>query len=262
MTEDQIAVQLYTLREQTATDMPGTLQRLAEIGYRAVEFAGYGNATPKEIRRVLDKYAMRAASAHVGVPQWEQIDDVLATLQTLGCAYAVVPSLPKEQRTSLAQVKALCEQFNHWSERCRDRGIRFAYHNHAFEFDALEDSTIWETLLGSTDPTLVGIELDVYWAQYAGQAPVELIGRLAGRLPLLHVKDMANTPERADVPAGSGVLDWNAILSAAARAGTEWYIVEQDHPRSAFEDVEASLRFLQGQAHGPSIGTMPHSQPL
>lgn len=262
MTEDQIALQLYTLREQTAADMLGTLQRVGEMGYRAVELAGYGNSSPREIRRALDKRGMRAAGAHAGVREWQQVDQVLDALHTLGCGYAVVPSLPADQRRTIAQVRTLCEQLNDWAEQCRDAGIRFAYHNHNFEFAPLEDTTIWDVLLASTDPTLVGIELDAYWAQYAGQTPVELIGRLAGRLPLLHVKDMANNPERNDVPAGSGVLNWGAILPAAARAGVEWYIVEQDHPQSPLDDVETSLRFLQAQTRGPSIGTMPHSQPL
>jgi sugar phosphate isomerase/epimerase len=262
MTEDQIAVQLYTLREHTATDMLGTLRRLAEIGYRAVELAGYGSASPQEIRRTLDEQQMRAVSAHVGVQLWEREEAVLDALQTLGCRYAVVPSIPQDQRGSIAQAQMLCERFNRWGERCRDAGIRFAYHNHAFEFAALDDTTIWDTVIANTDPTLVGIELDVYWAQHAGQGPAELIGRLAGRLPLVHVKDMANSPERSDVPVGSGVLDWGAILDAAARAGAEWYVVEQDHPQSAWDDVASSLRYLQERAHGPSIGTMPYSQTL
>lgn len=261
MTEDQIALQLYTVRELTAQDMVGTLRRLAEIGYRAVQPAGYGNSSPEEIRRVLDECGMRAISAHVDLQRWEDPEAVFEELETLGCSHAVVPFLP-ERRRSQAQVQKLIEQFNRWGEQCREHGLRFSYHNHAFEFAPLGDTTIWEMLVAGTDPTLVGLELDVYWAQYAGRAPVEIIGQIAGRMPLLHLKDMANTPDRADAPVGTGVINFDAILPAAARAGAEWYIVEQDTSTSPLEDVQTSLRYLQEQAKRPSIGTMPHSQPM
>ena len=100
-------------------------------------------------------------------------------------------------------------------------------------------------ILAATDPALVALELDVYWAQHAGADPVDLIQRHRSRVPLLHVKDMAGDADRADVPAGEGTLPWPRILEAAATAGTLWYIVEQDHPRDALDDVRRSLRNLE-----------------
>ena len=257
MTEGQIALQLYTVRDLTARDMLGTLRTVAGIGYKALEFAGYGNASPEEIRQVLDETGMRAVSAHVGAAAWQEPETALQALKTLGCEYAVVPALPKEQRGSLEDARQFAARLNDWARLAQAQGIRFAYHNHDFEFAPLEGSSIWATLLAETEPSLVGIELDAYWAQIAGQNPIELIGRLAGRLPLLHMKDMANTPSRDDAPLGSGVLPWGPIMAAAARAGAAWYIVEQDNPRSPIDDVATSFQYLKRHALGSSLGTAP-----
>lgn len=255
MTEGQIALQLYTVRDLTARDMLGTLRTIAAIGYKALEFAGYGNASPEEIRGVLDETGMRAVSAHVGAGAWEEPETALRALKTLGCEYAVVPAIPTEQRGSLAKARQFAARLNEWARLAQAQGLRFAYHNHDFEFTPLEGGSIWATLLAETDLSLVGLELDAYWAQIAGQNPIELIGRLAGRLPLVHVKDMANAPGRGDAPVGTGVLPWAAIMSAAARAGAEWYIVEQDHPSAPLDDVTTSLQYLKRRVQGSSLGT-------
>jgi sugar phosphate isomerase/epimerase len=248
---DTIALQLYTVREQTAKDMLGTLRRLAEMGYRAVEFAGYGGVPVGDIRAVLDETGLRAMGAHVQFAQFEtRLQEVFAELRTLGCEYAVVPSLPRELRGSAEQTRQLPERFNRWGERCQAEGFRFGYHNHSFEFEPLGDGTLFDTLATGTDPDLVALELDIYWAQYAGVDPVELIGRYPGRMPLLHLKDMTTGPggERADAPVGAGELPWERILAAAPTAGARWFIVEQDHPRDPMEDVRTSLRNLQRMA--------------
>lgn len=262
MRESQIAVQLYTVRDLTAADMLGTLRQLAEIGYEAVEFAGCGDATPEEIRATLDEHGMRAASAHVPLARWDDPGSVFEELHTLGCAHAAVPSVPEDRRGTLAQAQELVKRLNRLGADCKEQGLHLSYHNHAFEFEPLEQTTLWNVLVAETDPALVGLELDVYWAQYAGESPVELIGRIAGRVPLLHLKDMANAPDRAPAPVGAGVLNFDAILPAGARAGTEWYIVEQDTSHAPLEDLRISLASLRERMKGPSIGTMPHSQPL
>lgn len=262
ITADKIALQLYTVRSLTAEDMPGTLRKVAELGYRAVELAGFGNSNPEEVRRSLDDLGMRAIGIHLGLSLWQDPRAALEIARTLGCGDAVLPGVPTEYRQSAKRVRELAQSLNDWGAASRDAGIRFSYHNHDWEFAALGDGSAWDMLTSGTDPKLVNLELDAYWAQFAGKDPVELIGQLAGRLPLLHVKDMANEPSRRDAPVGAGVINWGAILNAAARAGTEWYIVEQDHPQDALKDVEASLRQLEEWAKGPSIGTAPHSQPL
>jgi sugar phosphate isomerase/epimerase len=246
MRPHQIGIQLYTLRQQASQDMLGTLRRLAAMGYRSVEFAGFGNAAPAEIRTVLDDTGMAAVGAHVPFDDWEQRrGQAFEDLQTLGCAYAVVPSVPQHRRRDLDTVARVAEDFNAWGSESRDQGLRFAYHNHDVEFAALQEGTMWQTLVAATDPGTVEFEVDVYWAAYAGMDPVELLRRHTGRVALLHAKDMAGDADRNDAPVGAGVLPWDDLLAAGDAAGVRWYIVEQDNPKDVFDDVQRSLRHLQ-----------------
>lgn len=245
MRSDRIGVQLYTLRAHTAEDMEGTLRRVAEIGYAAVEFAGYGDSTPARIRQVLDELGMRAIAAHVPFDDWERRRaDVFADLHALGCTYGVVPSVPADRRADAAAAAQLADTLNSWGRDGREQGLRLAYHNHDQELAATDGGTVWDALVTGTDPALIDFELDLYWAAYAGADPVALLRRHGERVALLHAKDMADGTDPRDAPAGSGVLRWDDI--AATRGDADrWYIVEQDTPDDPFGDVQQSLRFLQ-----------------
>ena len=249
MREDQVSLQLYTVRDLTSADMPATLRRLSEVGYRAVEFAGYGGLTPRELRATLDDCGLRVSGAHVPLGDWKRDPEaVLEDLKTLGCVHAVVPMALREGRDA-GSVSRLAADLNRWGELCRLEGVTLSYHNHDFEFEPLEGSaTMWEVLLGETDPALVNLELDLYWAGYAGVDPASLLGELGDRISLVHLKDMAPDAARSDVPVGSGTMPWAKLLEAADRAGVEWYIVEQDNPGDPLEDVRNSLRYLRGVA--------------
>ena len=250
MRRDQIALQLYTVRSRTQEDFLGTLKAVAEMGYPAVEFAGFGGHPAVELRRALDEYGLRAMAAHVPFDQFaSRLHEVCAELRTLGVEYAVVPFLGEDRRGDVDQARWLAETFNEWGDRCKDEGVRFGYHNHAFEFDTLpgeQPTTMYDILLAETDPNVVALEFDIFWARYAGVDPLALINRHPDRFPLLHVKDMAEGDDRADAPVGDGVIDWSPILEAA-EATVAWYIVEQDHPRDPLADVDRSLRFLESR---------------
>ncbi|MDQ4127587.1 MAG: sugar phosphate isomerase/epimerase [Actinomycetota bacterium] len=250
MRQDQISVQLYTVREHTARDMPATLRRLAEIGYTAVEFAGYGGHSPQDIRVLLDDLGLRASGAHVPLGSWETAPEaVISDMHALGCAHAVVPIIPPERRDEGA-VAGLAESFNRWGELCRSGGVTFSYHNHAFEFAPLGETTLWDTLLRETDPEIVHLELDLYWVRYGGADPETVLRDLGDRVSLVHLKDMADDEARSDLPVGEGTMPWQGLLRAADEAGVEWYIAEQDNPRDALEDVQSSLRHLRGLSGG------------
>ena len=241
-----IVLQLYTVRERTAQDFLGTLRQVAEMGYPAVEFAGYGNTPVREVRRALDEYGLRGVSAHVPFSSLENSpQQALEELQTLGCEHCVVPGIPEERRSTADQVRRLAGTFNELGGRCREQGLRFGYHNHAYEFEPLDGGNMFELIARNTDPELVSLELDIFWAYYGGADPVELIQRHKGRMPLLHVKDMADDEQRSDAPVGEGILPYSTYLAAGAEAGAQVYIVEQDHPRNAMEDVRTSLRNLE-----------------
>ena len=250
MRRDQISLQLYTVREHTASDMPATLRRLAEIGYTAVEFAGYGGLSPSDVRTVLDDLGLRVSGAHVPLESWETDPEaVISDMHALDSAHAIVPIIPPERRDEEA-VAGLAESFNRWGELCRSEGITFSYHNHDFEFAPLGETTMWDALLRQTDPGLVHLELDLYWVRYGGADPEAVLRDLGDRVSLVHLKDMAADEQRSDLPVGEGTMPWQELLQAANTAGVEWYIAEQDNPRDAFEDVQSSLRYMEETSSG------------
>jgi sugar phosphate isomerase/epimerase len=240
-------VQLYTLRAHTATDMLGTLRQVAAIGYRAVEFAGYGDQTASTIRPTLDELGLKAPAAHVPFHQFESnLAAVVNDMHTLGCHHVVVPSIPTEERADAAQVQQLAQRLNRIGQQVADEGLRLGYHNHAFEFAPLDGSTMWELLVENTDPALVDFELDVFWAVVGGFDPLDLLGRHGARVALVHLKDQSRDPGGSDAPVGDGQLPWDTILPAAAQnTAAQLYIVEQDHPRDPLNDVARSFQYLQ-----------------
>ncbi|MDQ3767059.1 MAG: sugar phosphate isomerase/epimerase [Actinomycetota bacterium] len=246
MSDRITALQMYTVRELAGRDMLGTLARVAGIGYRAVEFAGYGGVGLGRLRSALDEVGLRAIASHVPLGHWrERADEVLEELHTLGCSYAVAPSPPDDVRMDEQGAWDIATMLNGCGERCRAAGLRFAYHNHAGEFASAGKASLWEVMMERTDPELVEFELDLYWAEYAGVDPAELLDRHPGRVPLVHVKDMADGPGREDRPVGEGTLQWDRLLRAAARAGTTGYIVEQDDAVDPLRDSTTSLKNLE-----------------
>jgi sugar phosphate isomerase/epimerase len=249
MRRDQISLQLYTVREETARDMPATLRKISEIGYPAVEFAGYGGLTPQDLKPVLDDLGLQTSGVHVPLDAWEtNPETVLADMHALNCAHAILPSAPPQRRTDEASVARLAEDLNSWGGLCLREGVTFSYHNHDFEFAPLGGSTMWDVLVRETDPELVGLELDPYWIKYAGTDPESVLRDVANRVSLVHLKDMAPDNTRSDLPVGEGTLPWNTLLEAANAAGVEWFIAEQDNPSDALEDVTTSLQHLHSLA--------------
>jgi sugar phosphate isomerase/epimerase len=239
-----LAVQLYTLRARLAEDLEGTLGALAEAGAREVELAGLYGRDGAGMRRVLDAAGLQACSAHVPLERFEREPArVLEEAAALGIATLVVPSVPKpataaEADEAVARVVAA-------AALARDAGLGFAYHNHDFEFRALDGGgDLWSRI------TAAGLdhEPDVGWLQVAGRDPVAVLGELAGRVPLVHAKDVRRTADGGweDVIAGDGDLDWPAIAAAAAAAGASRLVVELDNPSAnPVDDVALSMATLR-----------------
>jgi sugar phosphate isomerase/epimerase len=241
-----IALQLYTVRDETAQDFAGTLRRVAALGYDAVEFAGYGGLSAQQMQTLLVETGLQALSSHVSLQRLEQAFELeLAYAQIIGCPSIVVPWLAPEQRTGEA-LTSLAQTLNNIGRRLREQGITLGYHNHNFEFEpvsAHDQTFILDYLLANTAPANVVLELDTYWAAYAGVDPVGYLSRHHQRVPLVHLKDM--TPERTFTELGAGTLPIAAIVAAACAAGTQGYIVENDQPViPSLESAERSFRFL------------------
>jgi sugar phosphate isomerase/epimerase len=246
MRRAQISLQLYTVRDETARDMPATLRRISEIGYPAVEFAGFGGLSAEDLRNILDDLGLRASGAHIPFDSWETDPEAVITdMHTLECGHAILPIAPPECRGDEAAVAKLAGSLNRWGELCHREGVTFSYHNHDFEFAPLDGTTMWEVLVRETDPGLVYFELDLYWVRYGGADPKPLLLDLGDRIPLVHLKDMAADEQRSDLPVGEGTIPWNGLLEAAEAAGVQWYIAEQDNPRDALEDVRISLQHMR-----------------
>ena len=238
-----LGLQLYTLRQEMTQSVDETLARVAAIGYREVEFAGYFGRSPAEIRQALGNAGLRSPAAHVDMNA--MLMDWPSTLEaanTIGIQYLVVPSVPREMSLTLDHWRAVADMFNRGAAEARDAGIRFAYHNHAREFAPIDGRIPFDVLCEQTDPDLVDIELDLFWIVHGGGDPMAVFERWPGRVPLVHVKD--RTEEGVMTEVGSGVIDWEEIFGARDVAGIRHYFVEHDEPLDGFESVAASFDYL------------------
>jgi sugar phosphate isomerase/epimerase len=243
MNKLQVALELYTVRDETSRDFAGTLRRVAQIGYTGVEFAGYGNLTSQEMSALLAETGLYPVSTHVGLDalQDTQLDASIRYSLDIGCPSIILPWLSNEWRTREG-LQALAPRLNAIGQRCQEYGITFGYHNHDFEFTRVNGNYLFEYLLQATNPSLVKIELDVYWAAYAGVDPVEFLQTHADRIALIHLKDMA--ADRSMTEVGKGILDMRRICEFAQARGL-WGIVEHDHPQiPSLESARISLEYF------------------
>lgn len=248
MRHDQIALQLYTVRDLAAADLPGTLRAVSAAGYRSVELAGLPETEPGELARLLDEAGLRIISSHESIDRLrEDASEVGDRLTAIGCPQLIVPWMPEADRRTAADVRRFAVALGGFARRFADRGIRLGYHNHDFEFAPLDGTTVWDVLLAEL-PHDIDLELDVYWVAAGGRDPVAEIDATAGRVRLLHMKDREPGPEVRDAPAGEGALPFPEIVQAARAAGVEWYIVEQDHPRAPLDDITRALGYLESLA--------------
>lgn len=242
-----IAVQMYTLRDETEKDFIGTLRKVAKIGYAGAEFAGYGNLSAKELKTVLDDLGLKPAGAHVGIEEYEaNLAGVIDFQLEIGNKFIACPWLAEERRKNGADWKQLAEKLSAFGQEFAKHGITLCYHNHDFEFQRFDGQYGLDILYGNSDPKYLQAELDLYWVKKGGEDPTEYVKKFSGRLPLLHIKDMATDGSFAEF--GNGTLNWDTIIPAAQQAGTQWYIVEQDVcTRPCLESVEISFRNLQAR---------------
>jgi len=243
-----IAAQLYTVRDKLKdpSQLIGVLRQVRGIGYRAVEVAGLGPKTIDRFADALKRSDLIACAAHVSL---ERLKGDLAMVtwecKSWGCKYVVVPAMPDGYR-SAAGFKRFATEAGDLARKLNKSGLSLVYHNHAFELEHWDRRTGLETLLASTQDDMLQAELDTYWLQYGGANPAAWIRKLKGRVPIVHLKDMAvdrGNPIMAEI--GEGNLDWPDILNACKEAGTEWLVVEQDEcRRDPMDSLAISYRNL------------------
>jgi len=229
-------LQLYTIRSLMQDDVPSALALVADVGYRHVEFAGYFGHPASELRLMLDDLGLAAPATHVSPADMaENLDAVVESALTMGHRYPVVYAIDPDSRATLDDYYRAAEQFNAWGEACDRAGLRFAYHNHAFEFESIDGQVPYDVLLEETDPALVDFELDLYWIRAGERSAVEYFERYPGRFTLWHIKDMDTGGRMADV--GDGVIDF-ASLFDCDDSGVRYAFVEHDNP----PDPETTIR--------------------
>jgi sugar phosphate isomerase/epimerase len=235
------------VRRELEKDFEGTLSRVAALGFREVEFAGYFKHEPKEIRQVLARHGLTAPSAHFDLATWRgDLQPLIDGAHVIGHEYLLLAWTPPEERRTLDDYRRLAELCNRAGERLSKSGLQFAYHNHDFEFAPADGRVPYDLLLERTDPKLVKLELDLYWIVKGGGRPVDYFERWPGRFPLLHVKDMDATPRHYFTEVGRGVIDFKTVFAHAARAGARHYFVEQDEtPGSPFDSMKISIDYLR-----------------
>jgi sugar phosphate isomerase/epimerase len=251
MSKLPIALQLYTLRDDTEKDFAGTIKKVAEIGYAAVELAGRGSLSVQELSTILADNHLTVAGSHIGLEALEtDLPKIIEENLALGNRYIVVPYLAEERRKTADDYKKLAATLNEFGATLQASGLTLAYHNHDFEFKPLDNGQLGEDiLLENTDPALVKAEVDTYWVLKAGHDPVAFIQKYAGRVPLIHIKDRDKT-DGSFAPVGTGDLPLDALVAAAPGVGAEYLIVEQDVCKgSAIEAVTLSYNNLKAKGY-------------
>jgi sugar phosphate isomerase/epimerase len=246
---DQVAIQLYTLRNFTRTlpDFVATLKKVREIGYRSVQVSGIGIPYP-EAKKALDDAGLIVCATHEsGELILQNPGAVSERLNAIGTTHTAYPYPAGIDFGNAETVRELARKLDAAGATLAKNGHTLSYHNHGVELTRFGDATVLDYLMEATNPAHLKAELDTYWVQYGGGDPVAWIDKVAGRAPLLHLKDYAISRESKPFFAevGHGNLDWKKILASAQRAGVEWLIVEQDDcPGDPFDSIRKSFDYL------------------
>lgn len=255
-----VGVQLYTLRNEIGKDPKGTLEKVAQLGYKQVETFGYGNRkwfnlTAAELSAVLKNNGLSSPSGHTYPASFflkgnweEEWKKAVEDSKALGQEFITIPWLEEAYRKDINNYKKIAEGLNKAGSMAKAGGLKLAYHNHDFEFAAIDGQTGFDILSKNTDAKLVKFELDLYWAVKAGHDPVTLFQQHPGRFCMWHVKDMDKTPKQFFTEVGNGVIDFKRIFKNAKLSGMKYFFVEQDVcPGSPFDSIAQSIAYLNGK---------------
>lgn len=250
MAEHVLGAQLYTVRQycKDIKQVAETFKKVTEIGYKAVQISGFGPVDPKEVAKIVADSGLTVAATHV---KWDRflndLDAVIEEHRMWGCEHPAIGSLPGDY-FSPEGLKKFLDELAPVAEKLSAAGMDFSYHNHSHELIRHGGKTWLAMLYEQADPGMLKAEIDTYWIQHGGGDPAQWVADVAGRCPLLHLKDMTMGPDRSQRMAeiGEGNLNWPAILAAARKSGVQWYLVEQDtcYDRDPFESLAISYRNL------------------
>jgi sugar phosphate isomerase/epimerase len=250
MSKPVVGAQLFTLREFTKTlpDLSETMQKVAKIGYKTVQVSGVGPIDAKDIAKTAEDAGLEIATTHMG---WKKFQDELDLLieehKIFNCKHPAVGGMPQEYHCADG-VKRFIDELTPIAEKLAAEGMDFSYHNHNHEFMKYNGRTWLAAVYEDSSPDVLKAELDTYWVTAGGGDPAAWIDKVAGRMPILHLKDMCMAPDRVPnfAPIGEGNLNWKSIFESAEAAGVEYMMVEQDncYGRDPFDELAISYRNL------------------
>jgi sugar phosphate isomerase/epimerase len=241
-----IALQLYSVREDCANDLPGTLAAVAKMGYEGVDFAGYYDRSAEELRKMLDDLGLKVAGTHTQLNTLlgDELEPTVEFEAALGNKFLIVPGLPEERRSTRAAWLETAEIFNGIAEKLKPHGMKTGYHNHHIEFAPMDGELPWDTFFGNTSDGVV-MQIDLGNCLHGDADPVPFLERYPGRADTVHLKEYSATNDKALI--GEGDVRWADVFELCETTGnTEWYIVEQEsyaHP--PMECVDLCLKALK-----------------
>lgn len=246
----KIAAQLYTLREflKTAEDIEKTLKKVKEIGYEAIQVSGMGPIDPQDLKTIVDREDLTICATHIGFDRLQNdLEAVINEHKLWDCKYVGLGAMPEKYRKDKEGFINFVKETAVIADKLQENGLQFIYHNHNFEFIKFGKKTGLDILLENSDPQSFGFEIDTYWVQAGGADPAQWITKVAGRMDVVHFKDMAvNGREAIMAEVGEGNLNWDRIIQACQDIGVEWVCVEQDIcQRDPFDSLSISLNNLK-----------------
>jgi sugar phosphate isomerase/epimerase len=249
-----LGLQLYSLRHQMEKDVPGTLALVRDWGITEVETAGYYGRTAAQFAEELKRHNLTVKSMHAGYDGLrDDLKQAIADAKALGASYVTTAWISHKAPFRLEDAERAAAHFTQWGRALKGEGLRFMYHLHGYEFAKGPQGTLLDTILQKTPSDAVQYEMDVFWVVRGGGDPAALLRANKGRFPALHLKDMAKgtatgdltgaAPDNTNVPLGTGMIDYAAVLRAARDAGTKLFYIEDENEK-VVEQVPKTLEYL------------------
>lgn len=246
-------LQIYSVRNQLNEDFEGTMEQVAKVGYKHIE--GYGLGTDgmflskissRQYAKVIKDLGMELKATHCSYAEASEAQKMIDAARETGMEHLIVPYTPDHIRQTADGWKKVAENYNKLGELCNQVGLKFGYHNHAFEFETLDGIIPQELLIESTDADKVHFEADLFWVTKGGYDPLKLLKKYPGRINLLHVKDA--TPALEGTTVGEGIIDFETIFKVGRADSVVGYFIEDEREDDPFMNIKADYEYMSNQA--------------